>query len=111
VVHPEVVLLGFERWIGKELLKDCQVRMVANGELVPLPAGKYLQPSNTHELLAFELPVTMLAELAQAERVVAQVCADRIEFGASELAAIRDFLVRFREEQALAGMVTPSQAP
>lgn len=105
VAHPDVVLLGFERGIGKELMNACDVKMVANGELVSLPPANYAQPTEKHEVLAFELPVDLFAQIAGSVRIVAQVCADRVEFGEADLAVLRDFLIRFREEQVLSGMV------
>lgn len=55
--------------------------------------------------------VALDSNMLAAEVGVCHTCADRVEFGEADLAVLRDFLMRFREEQALSGMVQPAEAP
>lgn len=58
-----------------------------------------------------QTPVALDSKALPAEVGVCHTCADRVEFGEADLAVLRDFLIRFREEQVLSGMVQPAEAP
>lgn len=96
------VLLALAQASMAPKLKDCPLRMVVNGGALPLPEFTY-HPEARKEELRIKLPLSMLAEIARAERVVAQVCEQRIELSDEESAMLREFMMRFQEELVLSG--------
>ena len=102
---PDHVLVGFQQKARKQNDQPCEVRVVANGALMDAPPPKYERTADRNERWTFELPTETVIQLARAQRVVAQVCAERVELGRNEMAQLAEFMVRFLEEQALAGQV------
>jgi len=106
---PDHVLVGFQQRARKRPDEPCEVRVVANGSLLEAPPPKYEHTKDRVERWTFELPPATVAQLASAQRVVAQVCAERAELDADEIAQLAEFMLRFREEQALAGQAPVSE--
>jgi hypothetical protein len=99
---PAAVMLGLARHAQPPVLRDCELKLVANGELLALPAKEPLNDPGVDRLYV-KLPLAGLEKMAAAQRVVGQVCTTRFELAKDELAVLSDFLLRFREELALSG--------
>ena len=71
-----------------------------------LPESKAKFKPNSAEL-QFELPLDQVVQWASSKRIAGRVCESRFRLGAQGLAALQEFLMRFREEQALNGIAGP----
>ena len=109
--YPDRVLLRFERQSMTKALESCSPRIVVDGGMVATLSSKYAH-EKVFESQSIELPLSDLELIAKAQRVVADLCGNRLELSERDLAQVREFLVRFREEQAFAGTTpaTPAEA-
>jgi hypothetical protein len=108
--EPATVLLGLAGHAQPPVLRDCELKLVVNGELLGLPAKEPVSDPGL-DTLGVKVPLATIEKMASAQRVVGQVCEQRFELAKDELAVLSDFLLRFREELALTSTSGGSAAP
>jgi hypothetical protein len=86
----------------------CEVKFVADGAAVDMPAAKSESQGRRQEL-GLQLPVASLAQIAKAQRVVGLLCGNRFELSQQGVGVLRELVVRFQEELVLAGETGSSE--
>lgn len=110
--YPDQALLVFEARTkhARTFMHECNPRIVVDGNLVATPPSTF-KHVNLIESRSIELRMAELQALSQASRVLNDVCGKRVELTREELSLVQQFLVRFKEELALAGVPAPAAAP
>lgn len=85
-----------------QTLQSCELKMLVDGTLLDLPPPQY-ESKAFSELLSVKLPFASLVALSSGHRVLGQVCETRFELEDAELASVRKFVLRWKEEVTLAG--------
>lgn len=109
VAQPDEVLVV---WSPRRYIPDasgCTLDVLADGERLVLPTGELGGGRRTE--YSQRLPLAAIERLGYAERVVGTVCGQPFNLVQSSRAALRTFVVRFKEEQTLAGAGPPPPAP
>lgn len=98
----ESVTLSLFKKAPPQTLQACELKMLADGTMMDVPPPQHEAKAFSERLFS-TLPFALLVQLSSAQRVVGKVCETRFELGDTELASIRMFVSRFKEEAALAG--------
>jgi hypothetical protein len=102
---PDAATLQLQRQGAPHQLEACELKLVADGQLVALEEPAYSADAR-REQLSHALSLATLEVMTNA-----QVCSTRFELGTNDLALLSDFLVRVREELALSASSGGSAGP